>query len=164
MSNWVILGVGALIVGTVGGCTHTTKMVSGVPLEVQRGYCIGDTQFKQRGKPLNRESVMARLSKNSHARPHIESGGNFAIGSIATALLGMTGVILGAAAKRGEIKMDDGTSTALLAGGVGRSVASWPLCIASDGQYAAGAAAYNAHLPRATGDDEDEDEEERASE
>ncbi|HYQ29023.1 MAG TPA: hypothetical protein VER04_17455 [Polyangiaceae bacterium] len=156
MSKRAILGAGALIVGTVGGCTHNTKMVSGVPLEVQRGYCIGDTQFKQGGKPLNRDSVMAHLSKNSHARPHIESGGNLAIGSIITALLGTTGIILGAAGKRGDIKMDDGVSTALLAGGIGLGVASWPLCIAADGQYAAGAAAYNAHLPRGT-DDEEED-------
>ena len=163
MSKRAILGVGALMVGT-GGCTHTTKMVSGVPLEVQRGYCIADTEFKQRGKALNRGSVMARLSKNSHARPHIESGGNLAIGSIITAVLGTAGIILGAAGKRGEMKMDGGVSTALLAGGIGLGVASWPLCIAADGQYAAGAAAYNAHLPRATGDEEEDDEEEGTSE
>jgi hypothetical protein len=156
MSKRAVLGAGALVLGAVSGCTHTTKMVAGVPLEVHRGYCILETQYKQRGEALNRDSVMARLSKNSHASPHLESGSNLAIGSIITALLGTTGVILGAAAKRGDIKMSEGASTALLVGGSGFSVASWPLCIAADGQYAAGAAAYNAHLPRATGDEEED--------
>lgn len=153
-----VLVAGTLMLGTGAGCAPTTKMVSGVPLEVQRGYCIVGTQYKQRGKALNRDSVMARLSKNRYARPHLDSGSNLAIGSIVTSLLGMAGIVFGAAAKRGEIKMDEGASTALLAGGIGLGVASWPLCIASDGQYAAGAAAYNAHLPRATGDEEEEED------
>lgn len=79
-----------------------------------------------------------------------------AIGSIITALLGTTGLMLGAAGKSGDIKMDEGVSTALLAGGAGLAVASWPLCISADTQYAAGAAAYNAHLPRARGDGEED--------
>jgi hypothetical protein len=156
MSKRALLVAAALMVETVSGCTPTTKMVSGEPLEVHQGYCLLNTQYKQRGKVLNRESVMARLSKNKDARPHLESGGNFAIASIITTVLGTTGMILGVAGKRGQIKMDDGASTALLAGGITLGVASVPLCIASDGQYAAGAAAYNAHLPRAT-DDEEED-------
>jgi hypothetical protein len=144
------------MMGTAGGCAHTTKMVSGEPLEVHRGYCIVDTQYKQRGKALNRDSVMKRLSKNGYARGHLESGGDLAIGSIITALVGTAAIIVGAAAKRGEIKMGDSASTAVLAGGITLGVASWPLCIAADGQYAAGAAAYNAHLPRATGDEEED--------
>jgi hypothetical protein len=155
MSKWAILGVGALM-GSVGGCAHSTKMVPGVPLEVDRGYCIAETQYKQRGKPLNRDSVMARLSKTSRARPHLESGNKLAIGSIITAVIGTAGIFLGAAGKRGEIKMDDGVSTALLASGIGVSVGSWALCIAADGQYAAGAEAYNAHLPRGSEDEEED--------
>lgn len=156
MSKRAVLGAGALVVATTVGCAPTTKMVPGTPLEVQRGYCIVQTQYKQGGKALNRDSVMARLSKNPHARPHLESGSNLAIGSIITSVLGTIGIVLGVAAKQGEIKMADGASTAVLAGGIGLGLASWPLCIASDGQYAAGAAAYNAHLPRGTRDGEEE--------
>jgi hypothetical protein len=43
---------------------------------------------------------------------------------------------------RGEIEMSGGASTAVVAGGAGVAVASWALCITSDGRYVAAAEAY----------------------
>lgn len=131
----------------LGGCASQIKMQPGVRLETRRGYCFVETQFKQHHKVLNRDSVMQRLAKSRHSAPLVEQGNDYAIGSIVATLAASTALIVGMLAKKGDVRMSDGASTALVAGGVGAAVASWALCITSDGRYVAAADAYNARLP-----------------
>jgi hypothetical protein len=138
----------------LGGCKSQIQMQPDVPLETRRGYCLVETQFKQHQKVLNRESVMHRLAKSRRSAPLVEQGNDYAIGSIVATLAAGTALVVATLAKNGEIEMSDGASTALVAGGVGAAVASWALCITSDGRYVAAAEAYNARLrPTESSDD-----------
>jgi hypothetical protein len=53
----------------------------------------------------------------------------------------------------GQIEMSDGAFHGVVAGGAGAALASWVLCIASDGRYVAAAQAYNARLPQTESSD-----------
>lgn len=140
--------------GLLGGCASQIKMQPGVPLETRRGYCFVETQFKQHQKVLNRDSVMQRLAKSRHSAPLVEQGNNYAIGSIVSTLAAGTALVVATLAKNGKVEMSDGASTALVAGGAGAMIASWALCITSDGRYVAAAEAYNARLPVADSNDD----------
>lgn len=134
----------------------TTRMQPGVPLEVKRGYCLLNTEYKQRGKLLNRDDVMQRLARNEKSGPYVASGNAFAIGSIIATVVATPAIIVGSAAKEGNIHMSDGASTGLLVGGVAVGVLSVVLCITSDGKYASAAETYNEHFTTPAHDQEDD--------
>jgi hypothetical protein len=130
-------------------------MQAGVPLDVKRGYCLVDTTFKQNGQLLNRDDVMRRLSKNQKSRPYVAQGNTLAIGSVVATILATPAIIVGASAKGGDIHMSDGASTGLLVGGIVAGVASWALCIASDGKYVTAAETYNEQFTKPPDQDGD---------
>lgn len=131
----------------VVGCGQATvRMDPGTPVAVERGYCLVNTKFKQRGHLLNRDDVMQHLERSEKTRSYVAQGNALAIGSIISVVVATPAIIIGASAKQGEIQMNDDASTALLAGGIAVGVASWALCIASDGKYVSAVDAYNEHF------------------
>jgi len=118
-------------------------MRPGTPLEIKRGYCLGNLEFSQNGKPVNRENTLKHLRQYSASAPHVSTGNGLAIGSIVATLVGTPTLTVGLMGANGTIKMSDDATTALLVTGATIAVASWVLCITSEGQYAAAGEAYN---------------------
>jgi hypothetical protein len=146
----------AMAVLAAGCRPPPAKMEAGQPIEVRRGYCIGETQFKQRGEPKNRDSVMDKLSRHSASRAQVRQGNTLAILSIISTLAAGTALVTGSLAEQDVIEMSQGSKMIVIGSGIVLAGASWALCIASDGQYAAAAESYSASLPRSgSGSDDD---------
>jgi hypothetical protein len=130
-------------------------MQPGVPVDVQRGYCFLNTEFKQGGHMLNRDDLMQRLAKNEKTGPYVAQGNTLAVGSVVATVVSTPAILVGALAKDGDIHMSDATSTGLLVGGIAVGVVSWALCIASDGKYVTAVQKYNENFthPREQEDD-----------
>jgi hypothetical protein len=149
-----IATLGAL---AVLGCGQATlPMRPDTPLEVTRGYCFVSTKYEQRGEEVNRDDVMTHLAAYKDSGPYVREGNAFAVGSIVATLVATPAIVVGAMGKREQIKMDDGLSTGLLAGGITAGIASWVLCITSDAKYATAAETYNQRIkgPETRSDDE----------
>ncbi|MFZ5893023.1 MAG: hypothetical protein ACOY0T_18325 [Myxococcota bacterium] len=112
------------------------------PLQIQRGYCIGETRFEQHGQIVNRDDVMRRLGRYKDTAPYVQTGNTLAVLSIVTSLTAITSLALHSS---GAVH-DEGASRALLITGLATAVGSWPLCITADGRYAKAAEVYNARV------------------
>jgi len=134
-------------------------MQPGVPVDVRRGYCFLNTEFKQRGHLLNRDDVMLRLAKNEKSRPYVAQGSTLAVGAVVATVIATPAILVGALAKEGNIHMSDDASTGLLVGGVALGVVSWALCIASDGRYVTAVERYNEHFTEPRDQDDDRTDE-----
>lgn len=134
----------------------TTRMQPGVPIEVKRGYCFLSTEYRQRGREVNRNDTLGHLARYERSKSYVSAGNAFAIGSIAATLVATTTLTVGLLGTRDTLKMDDGVSTALIATGIGTGVLSWVLCITSDGKYARAAEVYNEGLSKGQLSEDDE--------
>lgn len=117
-------------------------MQPGVPIEVDRGYCVARTVYKQDGEPINRDDMMENLAKHEPSRPHLVAGNWYALGSIVAVASAFTAFIVGTAGRHDRIDEGDDAANGLLIGGLAASAASWGLCIASDAEYATAAESY----------------------
>jgi hypothetical protein len=138
---------GAFVVLGAAGCSQvTTPMRSGVPLEVNRGYCFMPTEFKQRGEPVNRENTMKWLAHYKPSSPYVNAGNVLAVGSIGATVVATSAFGAAAMGSTDSFKMSDGAKNALIGTAIGVGILSVILCVSSDGKYATAAEVYNAHL------------------
>jgi len=148
----LVAGVGLLTLVT--GCGGATvRMQSGVPIEIERGYCFVSTKYKQHGRDLDTDDVYRRIGRNEKSRSYIEAGNSWAIASVAAVAVTLGTFTAATIGEHPDVDMDDDAKTALYATSVGAGLLSVFLCVTSDGKFVKAVEVYNEGLPKAVDPD-----------
>lgn len=121
-------------------------MQPGVSLEVDRGYWVQKTSFRQAGKEVDRDSVQAELERAEESAGVARTAEVLEVGSNLTRVAGVLLVLWGASQRVGGSEVSEETSTKLLIGGGATLGVSIGLAFGADGLYVKAVDRYNEGL------------------
>jgi F0F1-type ATP synthase assembly protein I len=138
-----VWGCGLLLVW-LSGCATYPKAHDGTLIEVERGYWASYTQFKQRGKRVDRASAKEVLAEHEESAPAVKRGAALDVMTGLTAVVSGTllGLGLGGLANK-DSGISPSTSSWLLLGGGLSLGASVAFGFGAEGSYISAVQSYN---------------------
>jgi hypothetical protein len=132
-----------LLIVALTGCASYPKAHDGTPLEVERGYWASYTQFKQRGKRVDRASAKEVLAQHEEAAPAAQRAAVLDVFTGVTAIAGGAMLGVGIAGLTSDNGVSDSTAGGLLLGGGLSLGASVAIGFGAEGSYISAVRSYN---------------------
>jgi len=145
MKDWRVLGL--LVAVALNGCVKYPKAEDGVRIEVERGYWASYTEFKQRGKRVDRASAKQVLAEHEESAAAVSRGSAFDVLTGITAVASGTLLGLGLGGLASDHGPSEKTSTTLLISGAACLGVSVAFGLGAEGAYISAVQSYNQPPP-----------------